>query len=296
MVNIKRYKEINNFLEATGFYKKTDISDFFILKFEEITSSSVYHMPPYQKDFYQIGFIIKTNNGTKIEIDTHKNEQLQNSLFFVSPDHIYSWTRSEHVTGYILYFKRDYLNFYQGDLKKDFTFFDIADKNSFHLKDTTATTLTDDFEKLYKEYHTKTLYRYQIIQSSLLALLFKIKSLEEITLDNTSTLTTKEMLVFKFQNLVKNCFRRDKQVKNYADKLHVSSSHLNEVLKEVKGKTAKELIIEKTLSEAKKELSYTTLSIAEVAYNMGFEEPTHFTRFFKKYLHKTPKQYREHNT
>lgn len=289
---IPRFKEINDLFKATGFNKKTDYPEFFILKFEELSSSTVLSMSPYQKDFYQISIILRTTEETKIEIDIQKNEELQNSLFFVSPDHIYSWRRSESITGYIIYFKQDYFNFYQGSFKQDFAFFNIADKNSFQLSEESLESIKRDFEKLYREYHTDNLYRYQIIQSSLLSFLFKVKSLEELSLKNRSSFTKKETLIFKYENLINNCFRRDKLVKVYADRLNVSSNYLNEVIKENKGKPAKDLIYEKIILESKKELKFNSIAISEVAYNLGFEEPTHFARFFKKHTGYTPKQYR----
>ncbi|CAM1341553.1 helix-turn-helix domain-containing protein [Tenacibaculum amylolyticum] len=289
---MQRFKEINDLFKATGFNKETDYPEFFILKFEELSSDTAFSMPPYQKDFYQISIILKTTRETKIEIDIQRNEALQNSLFFVSPDHIYSWRRSENVTGYIIYFKQDYFNFYQGNFKQDFAFFNIADKNSFQLSKTSLQSIASDFEKLYREYHTDNLYRYQIIQSSLLSFLFKVKSLDELSLKDRTSFNQKEMLVFKYENLIHNCFRRDKQVKTYAAQLNVSASYLNEVIKEIKGKPAKELIYEKIIIESKKELKFNVIAVSEVAYNVGFEEPTHFARFFKKHTGLTPKEYR----
>ncbi|WP_196887735.1 helix-turn-helix domain-containing protein [Aureivirga sp. CE67] len=293
MTKIKRFKEINDLFEATGFQKRTNIPEFFILKFEKIPSDTAFKMLPYQKDFYQVSLILNTNQETEIEIDSEKNNQLKNSLFFLSPDHIYSWKRSENTTGFILYFKLDFLNFYQGDFKKDFSFFDVADKNSFQLTSVSKESLKADFEKLYKEYYVENLYRYEILQSNLLSFLFKIKGLNELTIKEKQTSTLKEELVFKFENLLNNYYLKNKQTISYAEKLNVSPSYLNQVLKESKGKTAKELINEKIIHEAKKELKYSTFSISEIAYNLGFEEPTHFTRFFKKLVNMTPKEYKK---
>jgi AraC-like DNA-binding protein len=72
----------------------------------------------------------------------------------------------------------------------------------------------------------------------------------------------------------------------------VSANTLNQTAKEVLGKTAKELISEKIIQEAKKLLKYATDDISEIAYYIGFEEPTHFIRFFKKQTSTTPKEYR----
>lgn len=295
MIKIRRFKEINDLLEFTGFNKRSENPDFYILKFEDIPVDSIYHMSPYQKDFYQVGFIVNTDSKTNIHLDNQNYMDLPKSIFFVSPDHIYSWTRSEKVTGFILYFKASYFNFYQGDINKEFTFFNLTETNAFSLKEDTVSDLAFYFEKLFTENNTQSLYKYQILQSSLLSLLFKIKGLEEIETNTSRTSSSKELLVYQYQNLVINCFRVEKQIKNYAEKLHISVSYLNQILKEIKGKTAKELLLDYTCLQAKKELKYTSISISEIAFELGFEEPTHFTRFFKKQTGFTPNQFRKNN-
>jgi AraC-like DNA-binding protein len=74
--------------------------------------------------------------------------------------------------------------------------------------------------------------------------------------------------------------------------LNVSANSLNQAVKEILGKTAKEIISERIIEEAKKQLKYSANDISEIAYNIGFEEPTHFIRFFKKHTACTPKEYK----
>lgn len=79
---IIHYREINEYLLATGFEQPSGLADFFVLSFDEITDSSVEFMPPYQKDFYQITLLISGVSDTSIEIDTERVDRLENSLFF----------------------------------------------------------------------------------------------------------------------------------------------------------------------------------------------------------------------
>jgi AraC-like DNA-binding protein len=109
---------------------------------------------------------------------------------------------------------------------------------------------------------------------------------------SSNPLSKKQELVIQFQNLVANCYIRHKQVSEYAGELNVSANHLNQLVKEVLNKSAKEIISEKITQEAKRHLKYSTDDITEIAYALGFEEPTHFIRFFKKQTSLTPKAYR----
>lgn len=74
--------------------------------------------------------------------------------------------------------------------------------------------------------------------------------------------------------------------------LHVSADYLNRIIKAHSDKTAHQLIDEMILIEAKAYLLYSQLTIAEIAYQLGFSDPSHFNKFFKKLAHCTPLQYR----
>ena len=79
---------------------------------------------------------------------------------------------------------------------------------------------------------------------------------------------------------------------DYAELLHTTSNSLNLAVKAVLGRTAKEVIAGRIIQEAKRLLKYSNEDISEVSYSLGFEEPTHFSRFFKKMTSSTPKEYR----
>jgi AraC family transcriptional activator of pobA len=74
--------------------------------------------------------------------------------------------------------------------------------------------------------------------------------------------------------------------------LTIHVNHLNRALKETTQKTTSEIIAERILQEAKILLKHTDWNISEIAYSLGFEEPTHFNNFFKKNIQLTPRQFR----
>ncbi|MEM8909053.1 MAG: helix-turn-helix transcriptional regulator, partial [Bacteroidota bacterium] len=74
--------------------------------------------------------------------------------------------------------------------------------------------------------------------------------------------------------------------------LHMSEKYLSDKLKTISGKTAQEHIYLKLIEEAKVLLRQERLPIAKVAYQLGFEYPQYFSRFFKKRVGLTPKAYR----
>jgi AraC family transcriptional regulator, transcriptional activator of pobA len=289
---IKRFAEINEFFETTGFDKRTNISDFFVFSFDELPIKSASSMPPYQKDFFQVSLIINSESSA-LSIDSQASQGQNNILYFLSPDHIFSWKRDQVTEGFICYFKTSFLGFFNGNIANDFSFFDLSNKNILNINDLESIGLKNDFEKLYQEYYTQNTYRVQILQSMLLSLLFKCKSLSENYSKEEQKHSKKQELLLRFKNLINNRFIADKQVNVYADMLNVTANYLNDCVKEQTGRTAKDLITDKIIIEAKKSLQYGSEDIAQIAFSLGFDEPTNFIRFFKTQTGSTPKAFRE---
>ncbi|KXX67081.1 AraC family transcriptional regulator [Flammeovirga sp. SJP92] len=290
-IELKRFKEINAFFETTGFEKRTDIPEFFVFRFEELNLDTALKMPPYQKDFYQVALMLNGENASAA-IDVQSTDQLGNTLYFLSPDHIFSWQRNIKMTGFNVFFKAEFLDFFGGNFKNEFGLFDLSNKNFLKLNEEDLKSIITDFEKLYQEFYTSNTYRHQILQSSLLSLLFKCKSIEEAIGNKSKKLSKKEDLVHRFRNLVINSYIKHKKVSTYANLLSVSSNTLNQTVKSVAGKTAKEIISDQIIQEAKRYLKYSSDDIAEISYALGYDEPTHFIRFFKNQTQTTPKEYR----
>jgi len=132
----------------------------------------------------------------------------------------------------------------------------------------------------------------EIIISQLKTLLLysskiKLKQFGEVDLSVLSAVVT------DFQNLLDTEYERQHNVQFYADALHISPKGLNKAVKKELGRTVSELIKEKLIVEAKRELYTKELSIKEIGYKLGFEDPAYFSRFFRKETSHSPKEYAE---
>jgi AraC-like DNA-binding protein len=79
---------------------------------------------------------------------------------------------------------------------------------------------------------------------------------------------------------------------HFADQLHVHVNHLNSVVKKHSGKSTRNIIHERIVAEAKALLRNTNWNIAEIAYALGFEYPSHFNKYFKQFSSVTPMEFR----
>jgi len=99
-------------------------------------------------------------------------------------------------------------------------------------------------------------------------------------------------LTNRFLCLVGENFRTLSGVSDYAARLHVTPSHLNETVRRTMQKTAGQVIRERMLLEAKRLLRHSDLSVSEVAYHLNFEDPSYFARFFRKQAGQSPAAFR----
>jgi len=107
------------------------------------------------------------------------------------------------------------------------------------------------------------------------------------------TLTRADAQVEALRQLIDRHFRRERLISFYAEKLAMTPDRLNDHVKRATGVTAGHLIRQRVLTEAKRQLVFTTQAIHEIAYDLAFSDPSHFARFFRKQTGVTPQVFRE---
>ena len=110
----------------------------------------------------------------------------------------------------------------------------------------------------------------------------------------TVTLQPADTTVAQLRALVDEFFRREHQLGFYAEKLSMTVDRLNDHVKRATGVTAGHLIRQRVLTEAKRQLVFTTQPIQDIAEELSFSDPSHFARFFRKHTGTTPHEFRDH--
>jgi AraC family transcriptional activator of pobA len=133
------------------------------------------------------------------------------------------------------------------------------------------------------------------IVHALLAVLLGIISVQ-VTLPkplNKPTVNRSAVIEQSFMDLLKAHFKIWKSPSRYADELAISVAHLNAVIKTATGETVSAHIQETSVLEAKRLLCFTALSIKEIGYEAGYNEPVYFGKLFRKVTGMTPVQFRK---
>ena len=149
----------------------------------------------------------------------------------------------------------------------------------------------DYFKLLQKEYnHSKSFNQKSIINSLFIILISKAENIKQ-----NQTLyikdTSKIGIFQKFTSLIEHNHPESRSANFYADKLAITYKHLNTICKELVNKTAKNVIDDYIILQAKRNLINSSLKSTELAFKLGFEDPTNFTKYFKKNTGLTPNSF-----
>ena len=156
-------------------------------------------------------------------------------------------------------------------------------------------------DRLIKEYQSNSNYKFKIIGSLMMVLLLKIKEHFWRTYDPLNESDSSSQIVLDFKRNLEKHFRDLSagkvdvlyQVQDYARSQYLHPSYFSTVIKSKTGKSVNSWIAEKVIAEAQAILSRSRLSIQEVAFLLGFKEPGHFSRFFKKHTGVSPSYFRQ---
>ena len=148
------------------------------------------------------------------------------------------------------------------------------------------------FSAIDREYRSVAIHRELVLESLLAVLLAWLA--RQIAPPATQALhATRGTRHFSgFCKLIGATYAQQHPVAWYASQLGITAAHLNALCRQTAGQSALELVHERLVLEARRNLVYTSMSVSQVSYVLGFADPAYFTRFFKRRTGLSPKVFR----
>jgi AraC-like DNA-binding protein len=234
----------------------------------------------------------------------HNYDYDEGTLVFLAPGQIVGFENNEYYEpkGYALVFHPDLIKGTNlGRHIDHYNFFSYEVHEALHLSEGERKVILDCFSKIDYELqhaidqHSKTL----IVNNIELFLNYCMRFYDRqfITRD-----TVNKGLVERFETLLNDYFNSNKpqhiglpSVAYCALQLHLSANYFGDLIKKETGKTAQEYIQLKVMDIAKEKIFDTSKSLSEIAYELGFKYPQHFSRSFKQHVGYSPNEYRMMN-
>ena len=249
---------------------------------------------PHKSNYYSLAIVI--SGHCKQIINDHSVTLSSGSLLFTTPGDIKTSKKcSSNLEIRQQLFTKSFLQKARlpDDVLEELLWIDSDKPPVFQFEQEEFQKTEQLFEKIAAEASSSREYHKQILRNNIIELLYRINRLDKPCLKKgNETSSQKNRLFEEFSDLVSKQFKEKKKVHDYAQQLHVTPKHLSEVVKQESGHTALEYIHRRILHEAKNLLTHTNRSAKEIAYDLGFNTPSQFGRFFKRKTDKSPIQFR----
>lgn len=280
-------------------FKKPTNSNF---EFEIFTLSSLFSREdrlrvsleaPHRVNFYHILFITK-GSGTH-HIDFTPYAYKEGSILFIAKDQVHAFEISDDVDGFVVIFTESF--FLKNVAQSEFVSFNRLYNYHSHspvIEGNPAETAmySHIIEELYDEYSAAADFATEdILRLQLKVLLLKAERVNRTLLEDKQS-SDWVSLFAKFRNNLQTHYVDTRNANEYAATLNISYKHLNAICKSLTGKTAKEFIDAYVILEIKRHVAMFDVSTKELAYELGFDEPTNLIKFFKRHTGQTPLQFK----
>jgi AraC-like DNA-binding protein len=272
---------------------KTEQSEQYQVRVQKVDPSATKTLPYSRRDYYKIWV---TTGRSSLHYATRTIEVTQPALIFSNPLVPYSFEGHETRGGYICIFMENFLREKgRSESLQESPLFKVGSNPVFFLDDNQLRLISDLYDKMLAELDSTYVYRFDVVRSYLNLLIHEGLKMEP-ALQAVRHHNASERIASLFLELLERQFPIDspdralqlKKASDYAQNLSVHVNHLNHAVREVTGKSTTTHIAARIVTEANALLKHTDLSIAEIAYCLGFEYPNYFNNFFKKNTGATP--------
>ncbi|MGI9526400.1 MAG: AraC family transcriptional regulator [Weeksellaceae bacterium] len=285
MKPLKTYNNVNK--------EKEDIH-FGISKMEEIfTKRNGEKDEPHRHNYYTILIVNKAKGQHKIDFNSYQLDTHQ--IFFVAPGQVHQVIEDEMSYGFSLVFSNQFLveNAISMSFIDNLNLFNNYDQSPPLEPNEAQFNAIEHFaNEIYKLYHSEAPMKFQSIGAFLKLLLIQCNNICTLHPIEADAHKDKNSILKDFKKIVDINYKTEHSTSFYADQLHITPDYLNRKIKENIGKTPKEYIIARIITEAKRLLYFTNLTNKEIAYELGFNEPANFSAFFKKHTNYSPSHFK----
>lgn len=268
------------------------------LAFKVFSFNDNSHFDHIQRlNYYSLIWIRNGRGSAKADFSEH--DFTQNTLFAFSPYQPFMFQKDEELQGVVINFHPDFfcIHKHQQEVACNGVLFNNIYNPPFVSVDETAnSTFKMLLEQITSEMQNPALAQYELLVSYLKIFLITASRLKTAQQTETQINPEENKEPFILQNLknyIETHFKTKHSASDYADLLNISAKALAKLTKTHFNKTLTDLISERIIIEAKRELYLTNKAVREIAYELGYIDEYYFSRFFKNNADISPQAYRD---
>ena len=246
---------------------------------------------PHRKDHYLVILVRKAGQARQW-VDMKPHILQDNTLYFLGPGQLIVKEETTGIWSTGVGFTPEFLSVHDHASLADLPLLrNPHDAQGLAMTGADIAFTEDMFAKIAAEYNRPGEWQHRMLIAYLSVLLTYLSRLYSEQ-HKATEISPERTLLKNFQAKVNESFQELHEVGDYAAMLHISAGHLSEVVKMHSGKPAIKHIHERLTLEARRLLFHTDHSLKEIAFTLGFSDPSYFNRFFKRETGQTPSDYR----
>lgn len=263
--------------------------------FEFVGNSHFDHIK--RNNYYSLIWITRGNG--KVKSDFSEYEFSEGSLFAFSPYQPFMLSESKNITGIVIQFHPDFFCIHKHQTEvacNGVLFNNIYQPPFLYVDDKSTLILKMLIEQMKTEMQNPALAQYELLVSYLKIFLINSSRLKKEQQPVVKLLDSdlKEPVILKnLKDAIERDFKTKHSASDYAETLNISANALAKITKTHFNKTLTDLISERIIIEAKRELYLTNKSVKEIAFELGYDDEHYFSRFFKTNADVSPQIYRD---
>ena len=250
-----------------------------------------------RNNYYSLIWVKKGRGQLKADFSAYDFED--NSLLAFSPYQPFMICAAAEIQGIALHFHPDFycIHMHQKEVSCNGVLFNNIYQPPFTRIDEAATAVFNlIISQMTSEMVRPELAQYELLISYLKVILITASRLKTVQLqeEKAAVPNTKEPIILQnLKDAIEDNFKTKHAPSHYADHLNISAKALAKLTKTYFNKTLTDLISERIIIEAKRELYLTNKAVKEIAYELGYDDEHYFSRFFKTNADISPQLYRE---
>lgn len=241
---------------------------------------------PHRHHYYEF-FVFNKGGGVHL-IDFVEYPILDGSIHIVSPGQVHQVRRELDSNGFVFLFEAEVFhgNTFISNFLNEHQYHSVNELSPcYHFDEEIKHRIENLSKSVWSDYNASELLKNEILLTGIMQFsLFCMNGKNELKSSETNK---NSQIYIAFRKLLHEQYKTTKKVSEYAQLLHISEKTLNSIIQSRTGETASQLISDQIILEAKRLLQMGT-SVKEVAYELNFDDPAHFTKFFKTKVGNTP--------
>ena len=287
MTAVKTYKSINSNQKNLHF-NIAKMQDIYTLRNGKVDE-------PHRHNFSSVLIISKAKGIHKIDFNDY--ELAEKQIFFIAPGQVHQVIEYEKSEGFSMTFSNQFL--VENSIPISFIeslnlFQNYGQSPPLQLESKAFQNVENFATEIVELFNSDAAMKFLSIGSFLKLILIACNNSCEINPIESDIDISGASLIRNFKNAVNQNFKKEHSTTFYANQLFITPDHLNRTFKAKVGKTAKEFIQARIITEAKRLLFFSSLTNKEIAYQLGFNEPANFSAFFKKHTKLSPSHFKKH--